>query len=109
MENTILATYFDLYENGRLDLIAVEGDKDAGYKMSAFTNTTQDSDAYFIKVIVLSGICYHNCDHHSSDYVPYGTNTGGQIISYKSQRPGPETFDSYQSVAAQMPQPSHFS
>ena len=106
----VTSAFFDLYEDGKMDLLVVEADSEQGeYTVSAYTNTTQDSDAYFIKVIVLSGSCYHNCDHHTSDYVPYGTNTGGQIISYKSQRPGPETFDSYQSVAAQMPQTSHFS
>ena len=76
--------------------------------MSAFTNTSQESDSYFLKVLVLSGACYHNCDHHSSGYVPYGTNTGGQLVSYRSQRPGQETFDSYQSVAVQLPQTSHY-
>lgn len=106
----VTSAFFDLYEDGKMDLLVVEADEEqGGYTVSAYTNTTQDSDAYFIKVIVLSGSCYHNCAHHSSDYVPYGTNTGGQVISYKSQRPGPETFDSYQSVAAQMPQTSHFS
>jgi integrin alpha FG-GAP repeat containing protein 1 len=106
----VTSAFFDLYEDGKMDLLVIADGKEQGdYTVSAFTNTTQDSDAYFIKVIVLSGSCYHNCERHSKDYVPYGTNTGGQIISYKSQRPGPETFDSYQSVAAQMPQTSHFS
>jgi len=105
----VTSAFFDLYEDGKMDLLVVEEEDNGGYTMAAYTNTTQDSDAYFIKVIVLTGACYHNCNHHSSDYVPYGTNTGGQVISYKSQRPGPETFDSYQSVAAQMPQTSHFS
>jgi len=106
--NTILSTFFDLYENGRQDLIGVELTKNSGYKMSAFTNTTQDSDAYFIKVIVLTGVCYHNC-RNDSVYVPYGTNSGGQSVRYQSQRPGPETFDVFQSVAAQMAQTSHYS
>jgi len=105
----VTSAFFDLYEDGKMDLLVVEEEDNGGYTMAAYTNTTQDSDAYFIKVIVLTGACYHNCNHHTSDYVPYGTNTGGQVISYKSQRPGPETFDSYQSVAAQMPQTSHFS
>lgn len=106
---SVTSAFFDLYEDGKMDMLVVERDGDqGGYTVSAYTNTTQDSDAYFIKVIVLTGICYHNCDHHRSDYVPYGTNVGGQIISYRSQRPGPETFDTYQSVSAQMPQTSHF-
>ena len=104
----VTAAFFDLYEDGRMDLIVIHKEEGDQYKVSAYVNTTQDSDAYFMKVIVLTGACYHNCDHHSTEYVPYGTNTGGQLISYRSQRPGQETFDSYQSVAVQLPQSSHF-
>jgi hypothetical protein len=45
-----MATFFDLFEDGKLDVLAVEGSSGTGYKLSAYTNTTQDSDAYFIKV-----------------------------------------------------------
>ncbi len=45
-----MATFFDLFEDGKLDVLAVEGTSGSGHKMSAYTNTTQDSDAYFIKV-----------------------------------------------------------
>ena len=50
-----MATFFDLYENGMFDVILVEKEKDGKYRLGAFTNITQDSDAYFVKVIVLSG------------------------------------------------------
>ena len=53
---TIMATFFDLYENGMFDVILVEKE-DGKYRLGAFTNITQDSDAYFVKVIVLSGKC----------------------------------------------------
>jgi hypothetical protein len=49
-----MATFFDLYENGMFDVILVEKEDDR-YRLGAFTNITQDSDAYFVKVIVLSG------------------------------------------------------
>ena len=104
----ITAAFFDLYEDGKMDLIVINKDSLDNYKLSAYVNTTQDSDAYFMKVIVLTGKCYHNCDRHNSDYVPYGTNAGGQLVSYISQRPGQETFSSYKSVAVQLPQTSHF-
>ena len=102
----VTGAFFDLYEDGRMDLMVVHQEED-NYKVTAYVNTTQDSDAYFMKVIVLTGACYHDCPH-DPEYVPYGTNTGGQLISYRSQRPGQETFDSYQSVAVQLPQSSHF-
>lgn len=104
---SIAAAFFDLYEDGKSDILLVDDD-DTSSSVTAWTNTTQNSDAYFIKVIVLSGACYHNCPNHSSKYVPYGTNSGGQVISYTSQRAGPEVFASYSSVAAQMTQTSHF-
>ena len=55
LDNTIMATFFDLYENGMVDVILVHKDGQGKYRIGAFTNITQDSDAYFVKVIVLSG------------------------------------------------------
>lgn len=107
--DAITSAFFDLYEDGKMDLIVISKDDSDKFKVSAYVNTTQDSDAYFMKVIVLSGACYLNCDGHDSSYIPYGTNSGGQLVSYQSQRPGQETFDSYKSVAVQLPQTSHFS
>ena len=106
--SAITGAFFDIYEDGRLDLIVVSQDEHDNYLVSAYVNTTQDSDAYFMKVIVLTGVCYHNCHGKPGEYVPYGTNSGGQLISYRSQRPGQESFDSYQSVAVQLPQSSYF-
>jgi len=106
--SAVTGAFFDLYEDGKMDLLVVRQDDKDVYSMSAYTNTTQDSDAYFMKVIVLTGACYHTCDNHDPRFVPYGTNSGGQLVSYQSQRPGQETFDSYQSVAVQLPQTSHY-
>ena len=106
--SAVTGAFFDIYEDGRLDLIIVSQDQHDNYLVSAYVNPTQDSDAYFMKVIVLTGACYHNCDHQTTEYVPYGTNSGGQLVSYRSQRPGQESFDSYQSVAVQLPQSSYF-
>merc|ERR1712223_996760 len=82
---TIMATFFDLYENGMFDVILVEK-VDGKYRIGAFTNIAQDSDAYFVKVIVLSGKCFNDCKKDGIK-VPYGTNTPGQTICYKTQRP----------------------
>ena len=54
ISDTILATFFDLYEDGKEDLILVQKVAER-YRVGAFTNLTQDSDAYFVKVIVLTG------------------------------------------------------
>jgi len=104
--NGVMAAFFDLYEDGKLDVVVLDAESKS---VTAWSNTTQNSDAYFIKVIVLSGACYHDCPAHEHSYVPYGTNSGGQMVGYRQQRAGPEEFDSYCSVAPQIPQTSHFS
>ena len=104
--NGVMAAFFDLYEDGKLDVVVLDVESKS---VTAWSNTTQNSDAYFIKVIVLSGACYHDCPAHEHSYVPYGTNSGGQMVGYRQQRAGPEEFDSYCSVASQIPQTSHFS
>jgi integrin alpha FG-GAP repeat containing protein 1 len=53
--DSVMATFYDLYENGIEDMILVQKLDDDKYRIGAFTNLTQDSDAYFVKVIVLSG------------------------------------------------------
>jgi len=103
--NGVMAAFFDLYEDGKLDVVVVDPESKS---VTAWSNTTQNSDAYFIKVIVLSGACYHDCPAHDQSYVPYGTNSGGQTVGYRQQRAGPEEFDSYCSVASQIPQTAHF-
>lgn len=55
ISDTVMATFFDLFENGLEDLILVQKLDGNKYRVGAFTNLTQDSDAYFVKVIVLSG------------------------------------------------------
>ena len=45
-----MATFFDLFEDGRPDILSVMGNPENGFKLAAYTNTSQDSDAYFVKV-----------------------------------------------------------
>jgi len=111
---TIMATFFDLYENGMFDVILVEK-VDGKYRIGAFTNITQDSDAYFVKVIVLSGKCFNDCPLNSfvqsapaGIKVPYGTNSPGQTICYRTQRPGLEQgFGEIHSCEPQLTQTAH--
>lgn len=84
------------------DMLTVTKTADAGFRIGALTNRTRDSDAYFVKVIVLSGVCYHDCrGAHVS--VPYGTNLPGETICYRTQRPIEETFKEISACAAQLP------
>ena len=63
--NGVMAAFFDLYEDGKLDVVVVDTESKS---VTAWSNTTQNSDAYFIKVkhsqfkdvlifILLSGDC----------------------------------------------------
>ena len=55
INNTVMATFYDLYENGQEDIILVQETAKNKLEIGAYINVTQDSDAYFVKVIVLSG------------------------------------------------------
>ena len=57
LNDTVMAAFYDLYEDGTNDVITVQtvGEEGGGHRVGAFTNATQDSDAYFAKIIVLSG------------------------------------------------------
>ena len=45
--NGVMAAFFDLYEDGKLDVVVVDPESKS---VTAWSNTTQNSDAYFIKV-----------------------------------------------------------
>ena len=96
------------------DIILVEKMGDGTYQIGAYSNSTQDSDAYFVKVIVLSGKCFNDCQTKISQTkineikVPYGTNMPGQTIRYRTQRPGLEQgFGEIESCAPQLTQTAH--
>ena len=48
--NGVMAAFFDLYEDGKLDVVVVDTESKS---VTAWSNTTQNSDAYFIKVKLL--------------------------------------------------------
>ncbi len=58
VEDTVVSAFYDLYEDGMEDMLAVHKRKGNKYEIAAYVNATQDSDAYFVKVIVLSGKTY---------------------------------------------------
>ena len=56
IKDTQMATFFDWHEDGVEDVMVIQKQGDS-FKVGAFTNATLTSDAYFVKVIVLSGKC----------------------------------------------------
>ncbi|XP_057569026.1 T-cell immunomodulatory protein isoform X2 [Hippopotamus amphibius kiboko] len=61
IRNAVVATFFDIYEDGILDIIVLS----KGYTKNDFAIHTLknnfEADAYFVKVIVLSGLCPNEC------------------------------------------------
>ncbi|MCL4121290.1 UNVERIFIED_CONTAM: hypothetical protein GTU68_049804 [Idotea baltica] len=100
--NSVLGTYFDFYEDGTLDVLLVNSSSDGkSYTVGAYKDAVQ-YDAMFLKVLVLTGVCYNDCPHKE---IPYGTNQPGPSITYSmtSAEGGVQ-----KSRATQMTQTGHF-
>ncbi|CAL1285274.1 unnamed protein product [Larinioides sclopetarius] len=96
--NVQIAAFFDLFEDGTLDILAATNTKQK-WKMHALRNT-EIFDSCFLKVLVLGGLCHHNC---SVD--PYGTNQPGPLVRYNmtTQEGKPLV-----STSVQLSQSAHF-
>lgn len=92
--NVIQASFFDLFDNGYLDILLVLKEHEQGsseefsYKLIALKNDNYD-DVYFMKVMVIPGIC--NVGRCPFQSLPYGLNYAGAMIkiettSYEYQR-----------------------
>uniref|UniRef100_A0A4W5MNT3 Integrin alpha FG-GAP repeat containing 1 n=1 Tax=Hucho hucho TaxID=62062 RepID=A0A4W5MNT3_9TELE len=72
-----IATFFDIYEDGILDMIVLSKEEGKeGFVIHALKNNFE-ADAYFVKVIVLSGLCSNDCPGN-----PFGVNQPGPYVSY---------------------------
>ncbi|KAG8194999.1 hypothetical protein JTE90_008172 [Oedothorax gibbosus] len=74
--NVRLAAFFDLYEDGTLDVLVSSYEKDR-WKIHALQNT-EVFDSCFLKVLVLNGLCGHG----SCITEPYGVNQPGPMVRY---------------------------
>eukprot|EP00062_Callorhinchus_milii_P005314 gi/632944627/ref/XP_007887609.1/ PREDICTED: T-cell immunomodulatory protein isoform X1 [Callorhinchus milii] len=86
IKNAVVATFFDIYEDGILDLLVVSEDTNAEFSIHALRNNF-DADAYFVKVIVLSGLCSSDCPYkitvsNERLHQPFGVNQPGPYIMY---------------------------
>ncbi|KAI4889118.1 hypothetical protein NFI96_014260 [Prochilodus magdalenae] len=81
IHSAVVATFFDIYEDGILDMIVLsrtEGKKEL--TIHALKNNFE-ADAYFVKVIVLSGLCSNDCPEKVK---PFGVNQPGPYVMYTS-------------------------
>lgn len=85
-ENVTFASFFDLKENGILDVLIVQESvdqkhpdvKNPNYIVRAF-ETSSNADSYFIKALVLSG---RPCSQCLEKDVPYGNLIPGALVGY---------------------------
>lgn len=74
-----VATFFDIYEDGILDIVVLsKGRAQSDWAIHALKNNFE-ADAYFVKVIVLSGLCSNDCPRKIT---PFGVNQPGPYIMY---------------------------
>ncbi|KAG7278158.1 hypothetical protein CRUP_019468 [Coryphaenoides rupestris] len=74
-----VATFFDIYEDGILDMLVLsQAEGKADLIVHMFKNNFE-ADAYFIKVIVLSGLCSSDCPQK-----PFGVNQPGPYVMYNT-------------------------
>lgn len=82
------ASFFDLGEDGKPDLLITYLNKDTLDHRIGVIYNEEMVDACFLKVLVITGRCYINCPVTdsstlaSSGTVPYGTNQPGPAILY---------------------------
>ncbi|KAM9623758.1 T-cell immunomodulatory protein isoform 3-T3 [Morphnus guianensis] len=61
IKDAVVATFFDIYEDGILDIIVLsKGYSNKDFAIHTLKNNFE-ADAYFVKVIVLSGLCSNDC------------------------------------------------
>ncbi|XP_048886004.1 T-cell immunomodulatory protein [Brienomyrus brachyistius] len=76
-----VATFFDIYEDGILDMIVLSQEEGRNDLTIHALKNNFEADAYFVKVIVLSGLCSNNCPDNVK---PFGVNQPGPYVMYTS-------------------------
>ncbi|XP_005091341.1 T-cell immunomodulatory protein [Aplysia californica] len=98
----VIAAFFDLMENGALDILLSEVTGDNRVFIRAIEQDF-NGDASFLKVLVVSGLCHSDCPN---DHQPYGVNQVGPTAKFESTNPsGGEQIG----IASQLTQSAYFS
>ena len=80
--NVDSVAFFDLYEDGKLDILMTTSDDKKVRTVFAVVNT-QLIAACFLKILVTSGLCYGSSCPRGN--IPYGTNQFGPFVCYQLQ------------------------
>ncbi|XP_072320766.1 T-cell immunomodulatory protein [Eucyclogobius newberryi] len=78
IQNAVMATFFDIYEDGILDMLVLSHGEGKDLIIHALKNNFE-ADAYFVKVMVLSGLCSNKCPE---GVTPFGVNQPGPYVMY---------------------------
>ncbi|KAG9261222.1 T-cell immunomodulatory protein [Astyanax mexicanus] len=81
IHSAAVATFFDIYEDGILDMIVLSQSADKKELTIHALKNNFEADAYFVKVIVLSGLCSNDCPNKVK---PFGVNQPGPYVMYTS-------------------------
>ncbi|XP_026071437.1 T-cell immunomodulatory protein-like isoform X1 [Carassius auratus] len=76
-----VATFFDIYEDGILDMMVLSKVEGKDELVIHALKNNFEADAYFVKVIVLSGLCSNDCPENVK---PFGVNQPGPYVMYTS-------------------------
>uniref|UniRef100_A0A8B9HQP7 Integrin alpha FG-GAP repeat containing 1 n=1 Tax=Astyanax mexicanus TaxID=7994 RepID=A0A8B9HQP7_ASTMX len=81
IHSAAVATFFDIYEDGILDMMVLSQSADKKELTIHALKNNFEADAYFVKVIVLSGLCSNDCPNKVK---PFGVNQPGPYVMYTS-------------------------
>ncbi|XP_070825202.1 T-cell immunomodulatory protein [Chaetodon trifascialis] len=79
IQNAVMATFFDIYEDGILDMLVLSKAEGRNDLIIHALKNNYEADAYFVKVMVLSGLCFNDCPE---DVKPFGVNQPGPYVMY---------------------------
>ncbi len=80
-DNVELASFLDVQENGRLDVIMTTRNATDGYNIIWIRNMLIETSC-FLKVLVTTGLC--GSGGCPGEKVPYGTNQAGLFVCYET-------------------------
>lgn len=107
VDDSVTGAFYDIFQDGILDVILVRGFSNDSYRVAAYKNNL-DYDANFVKVMVLTGLT----ENHPRSTVSgknkktFGTNLPGPRISYKTIDQDGNTRTG---LSAQIPQSAYHS
>ncbi|KAK6186117.1 hypothetical protein SNE40_008215 [Patella caerulea] len=97
----VLVAFFDIGENGVLDIV-LSNYQDKKTHLQALSQVFTE-DAYFVKIMVLSGLCKDDCP---AGHQRYGVNQVGPAVRYETVN---SNGDQQIGIASQLTQSAYFS